>query len=356
MSEQVEKSETKEGKTASGKKRHVKQVLFGFILAALFLGAWMWYKSKVEVTTDNAFVQNHIHSVSPRVSGHVLKVWVEDNQRVEQGQLLVELDPVDYQVQVNTAVARLDMARNETSGEYARVAEAQAGVRRAEANLAQARLDLERGQALFAREVIPSEQLDRLKTAAKVAEAQRQQALETLRQARAVIGASQDGGVEARVAQRAAELEAARLKLAYTRITAPAAGYITRKSVEEGNNVQAGQPLLAVVQMAQPWVVANLKEGQLTHVEPGQKVDFVVDAYPGREFSGHVDSIMAGSLLPPENATGNYVKVVQRVPVKILIDPASDPDHLLRVGMSVVPVIHTGKGLGDVLAHLNPFH
>jgi membrane fusion protein (multidrug efflux system) len=124
--------------------------------------------------------------------------------------------------------------------------------------------------------------------------------------------------------------------------------------------VQAGQALLTLVQLDDPWVVANYKESQLTHVEPGQKVTFTVDTYPGVTFNGWVESIMAGTgsafaLLPPENATGNYVKVVQRIPVKILIDRASDPQHLLRVGMSVVPTIYTGRSLGDIIGHLNPF-
>jgi membrane fusion protein (multidrug efflux system) len=176
----------------------------------------------------------------------------------------------------------------------------------------------------------------------------------------AVLGLTGNGSKEARVAQKRAELEQARLNLSYTRICAPANGYITRKSVEAGNNIQPGQALMALVSLEDAWVTANYKESQLTNVKPGQKVEFTVDTYSGRSFQGKVESIMAGtgaafSLLPPENATGNYVKVVQRIPVKIVIDKASDPQHLLRVGMSVEPTILTGRNLLETLKELNPF-
>jgi len=135
---------------------------------------------------------------------------------------------------------------------------------------------------------------------------------------------------------------------------APNDGYVTRRGVEAGNYVQPGQALMAVVSLKDAWITANYKESQLTDVRPGQKVEFTVDSYPGRRFTGQVESVMAGtgaafSMLPPENATGNYVKVIQRVPVKIAIDKGSDPEHLLRVGMSVVPVILTGRRFTDVI-------
>ncbi|MEJ2699070.1 MAG: HlyD family secretion protein, partial [Desulfuromonadales bacterium] len=288
---------------------------------------------------------------------HVKRVLVDDNQLVHKGDLLVELDPADYQAKVDIAKARLEVAKNETSGNYAQVDAAQASLSQAEANLEQAGIDLKRGKALYAREVVPKERLDRLETAYKVAQGQVQEAREALRRARAMVGLSGPGSREALVKQRRAELVQAELNLAYTRIVAPTDGYVTRKSVEIGNNAQAGQPFMALVQLENPWVVANYKESELTHMRPGQHVTFEVDAYPGQTFRGKVDSIMAGtgaafSLLPPENATGNYVKVVQRVPVKILLDPDTDPQHQLRVGMSVVPTVHTGRTLGDVLSGL----
>jgi membrane fusion protein (multidrug efflux system) len=320
----------------------------------------MWLQSKTHIKTDNAFIEAHIHSVSARVPGTVTKVTVRDNQLVKQGELLVELDQADYQAQVSYAAAQLAMAGNETSGEYAQVEGAKASVNQARARLDQAELDLQRGNALFKKEVISKEQLDRLATARRVVESQLREAEEAQRRAQAVVGLSGKGGNEARLAQRRAQLEQARLNLSYTRLYAPADGFITRKSVEPGNNLQAGQPLLALVALEDPWVTANYKESQLTHVRPGQSVEFKVDAYPGLVFKGTVESIMAGtgaafSMLPPENASGNYVKVVQRIPVKIVIDQSSDPQHLLRVGMSIVPTILTKRSIGTILNDLNPF-
>ncbi len=347
-------------KQRGGKRKRAGIVLFLVIVIALFMGVHWIIRSKTLITTDNAFVEAHIHAVSPRVSGTVTAVPVEDNQFVKKGETLVELDPTDYEVRVRVAAADLDMARNETSGDYAQVEATRATVSHARARLDQAELDLKRGSALFAKEVIPREQLDRLETARRVAAAQLREAEEGVRKAQAELGLAGSGGKEARVAQREAKLREASLSLSYTRIVAPVDGYVTRKSVETGSTVQAGQPLMAVVALDDTWVTANYKESQLTHMKPGQKVTFTVDAYPSRTFTGRVESIMAGtgaafSLLPPENATGNYVKVVQRVPVKIIVDPGSDPQHLLRVGMSVVPTVNTGRKLGEILRDFWPF-
>jgi membrane fusion protein (multidrug efflux system) len=349
-----------EAKPNNGGRRKVGIVLLVLVLLGVLVGGWFWYKSKVEVATDDAFVRAHLHQISARVPGHVVNVPLEDNQLVEPGDLLVTLDDADYRVKVANATARVDVARNDASGNYALINAVQATLQQAEARRAQAILDLSRGEALFAKEVIPRERLEQLQTARKIADGAVAEARENLARARATVGAGRNGDLEASVAQRVAELELAKLDLSYTRIVAPVAGYVTHKAVEVGINVQAGQPLLTLVQLDDPWVVANYKESQLTHVEPGQKVSFSVDTYPGVTFSGRVDSIMAGtgaafSLLPPENATGNYVKVVQRIPVKIVIDRDSDPQHLLRVGMSVVPTIFTGRSLGDIISHLNPF-
>ena len=341
-------------------RRKVGMVLALLIVLGMVAGSWLWYRSKVQVSTDDAFITAPIHLISARVPGQVAEVRVTDNQRVAAGELLVTLDPAVYQANVANAEAQLAMAKNQTGGDYAKVAAVRAVVDQARARLALATLDLVRGEALLAKEVIPQARLDQLRTAHSLAEGALAEARQNLRRAEAELGATPAGNMEAPVARRAAELEAARLNLGYTRIVAPVAGYVTRKSVEVGNNVQAGQPLLALVALDAPWIVANYKESQLTHLEPGQQVEFSVDTFPGRTFTGKVDSIMAGtgsafSLLPPENATGNYVKVVQRVPVKIVIDAGSDPGHLLRVGMSVVPTIHTGRSFGDIMAHLNPF-
>jgi len=290
----------------------------------------------------------------------VRRVPVVDNQHVSKGELLVELDAGDYRAREQNASAQLDMAKNETAGTYAQVDAARAAVNSDRARLEQAELDLKRGKALYKKEVIPKEQLDRLETARRVAAAKVVETEGSVHRALALLGLTGSGGREAQIARKKAELAEARLNLSYIGIYAPADGYITRKSVEPGNNVQPGQALLALVPLEDAWLTANYKESQLTHVRPGQKVEFSVDTYPGHTFTGVVDSIMAGtgaafSLLPPENATGNYVKVVQRIPVKIRIDKASDPQHLLRIGMSVEPTILTGQKFSAVLKELNPF-
>ncbi len=350
----------KPANSAGNGKRKRAGVILLVLLVGATLGLRFWLKTKTHVSTDNAFVEAHIFSVSSRVPGTVIKVPVRDNQLVKKGDLLVELDATDYAVRVRNSAAGLAMAKNETSGDYASVEEKKAAAGNAKARLEQAELDLRRGKALFAREVIPKDQLDRLETSLKAATAQYREAEEGVRRAEAELGLAGNGSKGARVAQRTAQLKEAQLNLSYTRLYAPADGYVTRKSVEAGNNVQAGQPLMAIVALDDAWVTANYKERQLSHVHPGQAVEFEVDAYPGRTFRGMVESIMAGtgaafSLLPPENATGNYVKVVQRIPVKIVIDKASDPEHLLRVGMSVVPTILTERKLADILHDLNPF-
>ncbi len=347
-------------KDGSGRKRRAGLVLLFLLVGGGMLGSAWWVKSMTRISTDNAFVEARIHSISAKVPGTIVHVLVQDNQQVKKGDLLAELDPDDYQVQLKNAQAELEMARNATSGDYARIEGARASIDMAKARLNQAELDLQRGKALFAREVIPRDQLDRLDTARKIAESQLREMEENLRKEQATVGLSNRGGSVARVAQKQAKLDEARLNLSYTKIYAPADGYVTRKSVEPGNNVQPGQPLMAIVALDDSWITANYKESQLTHVKLGQKVQFKVDSYPGEKFIGKVESIMAGtgaafSLLPPENATGNYVKVVQRIPVRIAIDRTSDPAQRLRVGMSVVPTIFTGQSIGTVLRELNPF-
>ena len=357
--EKVPETERATTRNGGGKRRRAMLVLVVATLVCACLGVRWWIKSKTHVETDNAFIEANTVSISSRVSGMVKRVLVNDNQYVKKGDLLVELDQVDYQVQVNKAEAGVQLAQNETTGDYQRAEGARASVQSAKARFDQAALDLRRGEALFRREVIPREQLDRLKTAHRVAESQLQESEESYRRALSEAGLSGPGGNRAKVQQRQAQLNEARLQLSYTRVVAPADGYITRKGVEPGANIQAGQPLLALVPLQDAWITANYKEGQLTHIRPGQKVEFTVDAYPGKTFRGKVDSIMAGtgaafSLLPPENATGNYVKVVQRIPVKIRIDNNSDSDRQLRVGMSVIPTVLVERSIGDILKDLLP--
>lgn len=341
-------------------QRKAAIMVISLLAAGCLLGLHWIITTRSNIATDNAFIESNIHPVSSRVPGTVIAVHVQDNQLVRKGDLLVELDSADYRVAVQKAVAAVGVAQNETSGDDLQVAAAKAALESAKARHDQSVLDLKRGEALFAREVIPKEQLDRLRTNQRVALAQLQETNQQLKKAEALVGIGSKVGQQAQVRQKQAEQAEAALRLSYTRIVAPADGYITRKGVETGATIQAGQALMAVVPLDETWVTANYKESQLTHIRPGQPVDFTVDTYPGRTFKGRVDSIMAGtgaafSLLPPENATGNYVKVVQRIPVKILIDHTSDPEHLLRVGMSVIPVVHTGRTAAQVLRDLSPF-
>ena len=346
----------------NGGNRKIRAVVI--LLTVIIVGGWFglsWFISgRTDIETDNAFIEARILPVSAKVSGTVARVLVVDNQFVKQGDLLLEIDERDYQLQVAKAAAGVGIAENESGGEQLKAEGVRAAVQSARARFDQAVLDQSRAEKLYRRDVLPKEQLDRTTTARRVAEAQLQEAEEALKRARTEAGLASGSGSKAKILQSKAQLDEAELRLSYTKIYAPRDGYITRKSVEAGVNIQAGQPLMALVPLQEAWITANYKERQLTWIKPGQKVTFSVDAYPGKEFSGTVDSIMAGtgaafSLLPPENATGNYVKVVQRVPVKITIDRNSDPEQLLRVGMSVIPVVLTGRSAGDVFSEMLPF-
>ncbi len=347
-------------KPAGNKKIKGFVVLLTVILVGGYFGLKMFVTSRTHIETDNAFIEARIVQVSSKVSGTVARVLVNDNQLVKRGDLLLEIDGRDYQLQIAKAAAGVGMAENETGGERMKVEEARAALQSAKASFDQAAVDLHRAEKLFSRDVLPKEQLDRLTTVQRVSEAQLKEAEEALKRAQAEAGLAVTSGSKAKILQRKAQLDEAQLQLSYTKVFAPRDGYITRKSIESGVNIQAGQPLMALVPLQEAWITANYKERQITYLKAGQKVRFSVDAYPGKTFNGTVDSIMAGtgaafSLLPPENATGNYVKVVQRVPVKINIDKNSDPERLLRVGMSVIPTVLTGRTSGDVFKDLNPF-
>lgn len=328
------------GKTAS--------IVLVLTAAAAIGGFWWWGYSRTHITTDDAFIAGRAYTIAPRISGRVAEILVQDNQRVEKGEPLVRIDRADYGLRVAEARANLALARNEGSGSQALIEAARAGVVQAEAVLAQVVLDLGRSRSLYTTRAIPKEQLDQLETEKRVADARVAEARQKLRSAEADLGLGRNGDGDARVALRQAQLAQAELNLAYTSLVAPETGYVTRRGVEVGNYVQTGQPLMSIVNLDDIWIIANYKESQLAGVKAGQAVEFRVDMYPGRTFHGHVDSLMAGTgsafaLLPPENASGNFVKVVQRIPVKILIDRDTTAigrdGHTLKVGMSVAPTI-----------------
>jgi membrane fusion protein, multidrug efflux system len=280
---------------------------------------------------------------------------------------------------VDQARSMVEGAEKEIEAARARLGTAQARQREAEANAAKATRDVERLRGLLAKDEVSQQQFDATNAAAdaqraavdsaksqvaeaevgvRVAESKLTQARAGEQQAQAGLRTAQTGpqqvaatrakaeAAAAHVEQQKAALAQAELNLQYTTVKAPVAGIVSRKTVEVGQIIQAGQPLLALIPLENVWVTANFKETQLTNMRAGQKATVKVDAYGGKEFQAHVDSIAAAtgarfSMLPPENATGNYVKVVQRVPVKIVLEPGQDPDHLLRPGMSVVPTVYT---------------
>jgi membrane fusion protein, multidrug efflux system len=328
--------------------------------------AYQHYRN-THISTEDAYVTGRIHTVASKVPGTVRALLVKDNQFVQEKDKLLEIDDQDYSVKVRESESTVgaEKARLEEIGSRAEVARKQlielnfrmesvkANLRLQTVNLKQSEIDLKRMERLFAKKIIADEQYEKAKTVyegnlalVESAKEQVSQANAALETQNALIKQMEAAQVSQKssVRQKQETLAGDRLKKSYTIIYAPASGYVTKKSVEEGNQIQAGQPLMAIVPLGDVWIIANYKETQLERVNPGQKVVINVDSYPGKKFSGKVESIMAGtgaafSLFPPENATGNYVKVVQRIPVKIVLDRGTDPDKLMRVGMSVEPVI-----------------
>ncbi|HME44900.1 MAG TPA: HlyD family secretion protein [Syntrophorhabdales bacterium] len=343
-------------------------IVVGLIIVGGIVSVLLYWNYKAtHISTDDAFVEGRIHSIASKVAGTVKKVNVQDNQYIKAGETLLELDSIDFDVRVNEASTSLDAERLKLNEQESKAVKAQkqmvemeaqlkatkADLAAEEANLQQAKMDLSRYEGLYKQDAVSKERYERVTTGFKVNEAQLEAARARVKRAEAAMATqaalvkqteSAVSTQKAKIKNKEAMLAQADLNRTYTKINAPADGYVTKKSVEVGNQVSIGMPLLAVVPLDDIWIVANYKETQLKKVKRGQKVLIEADMYGGRRFKGIVDSIMAGtgtifSLFPPENATGNYVKVVQRIPVKITLDKESNRDHVLRVGMSVVPTI-----------------
>src|SRR6266566_2941492 len=321
-------------KATPKRSRRTVFLIMGVVLLGLLLfGARKWWFSRNHVSTDNAQVDGHIVPILPKVGGYVAEVRVDENHAVKAGDTLVVLDDRDFSARLAQTEADL-AALLATVSSRTRVGQAEAAVAQAQANASKATADLARIEPLAAQNVVSQQQLDAARAAAAAALAQ-------LASAQAALV-----GADARVAAARAARDQAALQLSYTRITAPSNGVVSKKSVELGQLVQPGQPLMAVVPLQDVWVVANLKETETAGVRPGEAARFTVDAYPGCTFGGRVESISPAtgakfSLLPPDNATGNFTKVVQRLPVRIRPDIVPDPAHPLRPGMSVVATIKT---------------
>lgn len=309
-------------------------IIMGVILLGLVIfGARRWWFGRSHVSTDNAQVDGHIVPVLPKVGGYIAEVRVAENQSVKAGDTLVVLDDRDYRSRLAQTDADL-AALLATVSSRTRVGQADAAVAQAQANAVKAIADLARMEPLASQNVVSQQQLDAARAAAAAAQAQ-------LASAQAALV-----GADARVAASRAARDQAALQLSYTRVIAPSNGVVSKKAVELGQLVQAGQPLMTVVPLEDVWVTANLKETETADVTPGDSADITVDAYKGVHFRGHVESLSPAtgakfSLLPPDNATGNFTKVVQRIPVRIHLDGAVDPAHILRPGMSVVATIKT---------------
>ncbi|WP_027525158.1 HlyD family secretion protein [Bradyrhizobium sp. Ec3.3] len=329
-------------------------VALGFVaLATLRFDEWVG--SATIQTTNDAYVRAELTRLASRVTGEVLNVAVTDFQRVHAGDLLIQIDPADYQAQVaqaeaNVAAAQaaLDNLSNQVELQYATIAQAEAARLSAEALEVEAQQEQQRQQSLSQTEAGTRQRLEQ--AVASLAKAQAD-----VRASRAVIAAQrhQLEVLQGTKKQRAADLEAAkatlasaRLKLGYTRITAPFDGVVGERQVQPGDYVNIGTNLINVVPLPKVYVIANYKETQLTHVQPGQPVDITIDSFPRQRLRGRVERIAPATgsqvaLLPPDNATGNFTKVVQRVPVRIQLDDNQPLVERLLPGMSVVTSIHT---------------
>jgi membrane fusion protein (multidrug efflux system) len=347
-------SEPEAPKTVAPRKNNRRRYVLGGVLALTVSAAVStYYVAEVAPyeSTDDAFIEAHVTAVAPQVAGRVAKLLVNDNQEVKAGDVLVQIDPSDFQAKLDqeraslaAAKGRLEQANAQLTVDQAKVEQEKANVIAAEAEAKRAAADSGRYQAV-GKFGISESQLDLAATRAKSAAAE-----VTVAQNREIAAESQLGLSRASIQSAVAEVQRseagvrqAELDLSYTQLKAPEAGFVTHRSVESGAYVQTGQALMAIVPR-DVWVVANFKETQLAHMKTGQPVQVTVDAYPQVKFQGRVDSIQSGSgarfsLLPPENASGNYVKVVQRVPVKIVLDDPAASRYVLGPGMSVVPAV-----------------
>ncbi len=341
---------------SAGKRRPRRRLLLVALAVVALLvigGAYAWWYESHFVGTDDAFIDTRVAAVSPRVPGRVIAVPVIDNEKVAAGQVLVKIDPATYRVALQQALAAEQLAKTGLGEARANVAVARAALEQARASListqaqtANALANLHRYLFLRHRNIraLARTQLDQVEAAARSARAELRAARQRVVGAQAQLGASQAAvaGASARVASARAQVAAARLDLNYTTVRAAQAGHVAQKSVALGNYVSPGQELMALVPL-KVWVTANFKETDLYLIHPGQRVSIHIDACPQADVRGHVQSIQRGSgeafdLLPPQNATGNYVKIVQRVPVRIDFD-ALPRACVLGPGMSVEPDI-----------------
>src|ERR1700733_4568697 len=317
-------------------RRVVFVALLVLTLGALSPFAWNYLQSYE--STDDAQIDGHIDPLSPRINGTVIAVHVENNDRVKAGELLVEIDPRDFEVAVAQAKARVELAVAQVASAKQDYAASLANTRENDADNFRAQRDAQRFSALLDQQVVAQNEYDQYTAVARVDAAKVDSAREAAGSALKTIAARQADADAAKAA-----LDQALLNLSYTKIYAPANGIVGKRTVERGSRIEPGQTLMYVTETDDIWVTANCKETQLARMRPGQQVTIRVDTF-GKNYRGYVKDLPGASgdrfsLLPPENATGNYVKVVQRLPVRIVFAPGQDPDHLLHPGMSVEPKV-----------------
>jgi membrane fusion protein (multidrug efflux system) len=345
-----------------GVLRKVLLVLVVVVLIICIFPAIRYYKYfSSHVSTDDAYVDGTIALISSRIPGSVTRLFVQENWRVNGGDLLLTLDPSDYKVRVDQAQAQVERAHESVDQLFAQLEAAESGLKLADSQLNQARIDFTRAKALRGEGVVSLEYYDQATTGLRVALADRALAGHQMEQARAALGGPIDDHQRYDrpiVEQADAALEAAKLDLSYTEIRSPLSGIITRKNVHVGNRIQPGEPLMAIVPVDRLYITANFKETQLTDVRVGQPAEIEADIYPGYIYKAHIDSISVGTgaafaLLPPENATGNWVKVVQRVPVKVVLNQPAPADKPLRMGLSVEVTVDITDKSGQFLSSTN---
>ncbi len=353
------KKEDKEQEKAAKKSSPWVKVIGGIALVlAIAGGAYYYFATIDQVTTDDAYTDGRSLTISPKVAGYVIELLVNDNQKVKAGDVLARIDARDYIIARDTARATLiQVQAQKASAELnteiarknfpARLLQAQGQLQQAQGQLFQAQTDYKRQHGIT-REATTQQSVDQSTAQLQLAQGQVLAAQAQVQQAEPVqqnieTTVQSVSQIEGQLQQAQAQLDQAELNLTYTVIKAPQDGWITKRNIEVGNYLQVGASIFSIV-TPEVWVTANFKESQLNRMQAGQAVHFEIDAYPGLKLDGHVDSIQLGSgsrftAFPPENATGNFVKIVQRVPVKLIIDRGMDPQRPLPLGLSVVPTV-----------------
>ncbi len=336
------------GKAAVSKKKIVV-VLIVLVVGLVGVFLFIQYR-KTHISTEDAYITNDIYWVHPKVAGSIVRVLIKNNQYVKKGELLAVVDQKPYRVKLKEAEAQVELARAKLQQAEAFIASLKAKIKLTQARLQKAQWDFSRAKRLYASKVMPRDKYEYYMTGYKVLKFELDAQKAALKEAEASLESAQKG---LKAAQ--AVLGGARLNLSYTLIKAPASGFVTKKGVEVGQFVSQATPVCALVPDRGAWVVANYKESQISAIKKGEKVIITIDAYPGKRFKGVVESIQFGtgevfSLFPPENASGNWIKVTQRIPVKIVF--LKKPDVPLRVGMSTRTVVLVKRKPGNILEKL----